>query len=75
MRLHENVVSLRKHVRLIKRNYYDDEENNIIKPDNIKDKDIQWIYNNSKYLKASIKEKEIIFNSDVAGKLPNSRRV
>ena len=47
-----------------------DEENNIIKPDNIKDKDIQWIYNNSKYLKASIKEKEIIFNSDVQENCP-----
>ena len=38
-----------------------DNNNEEIHPDNIFDKDIEWIYKNSEYLKASLKEKSIIF--------------
>lgn len=41
-----------------------DEKNKIIHPDNINGNNIKYIYENSEYLKASIKEKNILFEQN-----------
>ncbi len=48
-----------------------DKEGKIICPDNINDNDdIEYIYNNSKYLKAALMEKELILKKDIYENCP-----